>query len=164
MRVGWTYRGALEKMLKNRASPSSGSAESAAYKLFNLKKTLNGVIFQGISISDGRVQRRLSQALLRDAQWQWAQSKTLQSKNLPSEYQETFFCCHGDWAVTNLALGAHGISFLRETQKLCDCGLWPSSFSGSAWAGELGPVDIWWSFFTSVILRWFCESKHTCAS
>lgn len=116
MGLGWTYRGALEKMLKNRASPSSGSTESAAYKLFNLKKTLNGVIFQGISISDGRVQRRRSQALLRDAQWQWAQSKTLQSKNLPSEYQETFFCCHGDWAVTNLALGAHGISFLRETQ------------------------------------------------
>lgn len=143
----WAYGRVPEKILKDnevtRASPLLGNAESVSYGLFNMKKTLKVVVFQGRVILDRRVQRSLSQAVLRDAQWQRAQSKTLQSKNLPSEYQETFFCCHSDWAVTDLAEDACEVSFPTETQKLCGCGPWPPSFSGSAWGGEVGPVGLW---------------------
>lgn len=57
------------KVLKDNegTSPLLRSVESAAYRLFNLKKTPKRVILQSISIPEGRVQRRLSQALFRDA-------------------------------------------------------------------------------------------------
>ncbi|KAK4817918.1 hypothetical protein QYF61_002759 [Mycteria americana] len=47
-------------------------------------------------------------------QRQWAQTET---REVPSEQQETLFYCVGDWALAQIAQGGCGVSILGDVQK-----------------------------------------------
>lgn len=80
---------------------------------------------------------------------QWAQNET---REAPSEHQETFYHCKGDQALAQVSQRGCGVSLVGDAKKLSGHVPRQPVLGGPCLSSGVGPDDVQRSLSTSAIL------------
>lgn len=101
---------------------------------------------QCLSVSEGRVSRGWSQALLGHAsQWDKRQQAEPDAQKVPPENEEELLYCAGGWALEQIALRGR-VSLTESIPDLLDTILCRVLWDDPVWAGRLDQMTHWGPF------------------